>query len=248
MPIIDPRGDSKVEGTLIHFKDGLEDAAYTQINNIEPEHQYKWVTITADGVECNCLAGRSPKKGSGPADEGWHGRDDPLFTDALQVIQEELERNVDFAWDLKPLFRLQMAYLLLWSSIERYASLRYGLGDKPVCKIEHIADDPQFGRLLKQYVRRHDRVQRADNPTQDSRLDPDDPKRSLHYYYQIRSNITHRGKSAYHDHDKVKLSLTELLEIFKGLLISAFDRSSAWIPIPVPEQGEPRDIVKSQIE
>jgi hypothetical protein len=92
------------------------------------------------------------------------------------------------------MFRLQMAYLLLWSSIERYASLRYHLGDRAVDKVMQIADDPRFAQLLKRRVSRKHRVQRADRPEDHYELNPDDARKSLNYYYQIRSNITHRGK------------------------------------------------------
>jgi len=130
------------------------------------------------------------------------------------------------------MFRLQMAYLLLWSSIERYASLRYHLGDHSMDKIMQIADDPHFGQLLKRRVNRKHRVQRADRPQDHYELNPDDPKKSLNYYYQIRSNITHRGKAVVRDHQIVRESLKELLEIFTNLLQMSFESSSKGVPNP----------------
>ena len=52
----------------------------------------------------------------------WNGWDDPLFTSALDVVKETLHSQTQFDWDLKPLFRLQMAYLLLWSG---YRAIRF---------------------------------------------------------------------------------------------------------------------------
>src|SRR5690606_21531981 len=150
------------------------------------------------------LVGRSPRKGSVPAAEGWDGRNDPLFTTALQVVQETLETNADFDWNLKPMFRLQMAYLLLWSSIERYASLRYHLGDRAVDKVMQVADGTEVAQRMKQRVSRKHRVQRAGQPRDHYELNPNEARKSLSYYYQIRSSITHRGKGVVRDHETVR--------------------------------------------
>ena len=231
LPIIDPEGDSSVPGNLVYFMEGRHKEAYDRINRLEPDKQYHWKEATAQKVRCNYLAGRFVGKGCIPADAGWDGPNDPLFTAALEVVQESLDAHVNFDWNLKPTFRLQMAYLLLWSSIERYASLRYHLGDRAVEKVMQIADDPQFAQLLKQRVSRlGDRVQRADRPQEHYELNPDHPKKSLRYYYQIRSNITHRGKGVVRDHEIVKDSLKELVEIFKELLQTAFKSSSKGAP------------------
>jgi hypothetical protein len=230
LPIMDPTGHSDVPGSLISFREGLEKEAYGRINRLEPDRQYRWQETNAQGVRCNYLVGRSPRKGSVPADEGWNGRNDPLFTTALEVVRETLEAEADFEWDLKPMFRLQMAYLLLWSSIERYASLRYHLGDRAADKVMQIADDPKFGQLLKRMVTRTHRIQRADRPQDHYELTPGDAKKSLNYYYQIRSNITHRGKGVVRDHEIVRDSLKELLEIFSELLRGAFESSSREAP------------------
>lgn len=226
LPIIDPQGDSSVPGSMITFKEGHQREAYERINRLEPDRQYRWEETSTQRIQCNYLVGRSPRKGSVPADEGWNGKNDPLFTAALEVVQESLKAHADFDWNLKPMFRLQMAYLLLWSSIERYASLRYHLGNRAIEKVMQITDDLQFAQLLKQRVSRKHRVQRADQPQDHYELDPDDPKKSLNYYYQIRSNITHRGKGVVRDHEIVRDSLKELVEIFTDLLRTAFESSS----------------------
>ena len=58
------------------------------------------------------------------------------------------------------------------------------------------------------------------------RLDPSNPKESLKYYYQVRSNITHRGKAATRDFATLRDSLTELHAIFRCVLDAAFDEAS----------------------
>lgn len=228
LPLFEPNGRYSISGNVIHFKNGTNEEAYARINRLEPDKQYFWNTVEVDGTECNCLIGKSPTKGSTPLDNGWDGQKDPLFTDALDVIEETLKNSeaskID---DLRPMFRLQMAYLLLWSSIERYVSLRYHLGDKAWDKVKQLATEQEFADALQANVKGLRYVQRADAPQTRYTLDYEKPEKSLEYYYQIRSNITHRGKGIYTDHKIVEDSLTELLKIFRHLLTSAFERSSS---------------------
>ena len=167
---LDPDDQADVVGSLIYFKDNHSIEAYERINRLEPDKQYIWMeTETKQNIKCNYLIGKDPMKGSVPADEGWNGKDDPLFTDALEVIEETLDDNKGLDRGFKPMFKLQMAYLLLWSAIERYASLRYHIGGKPWDKIKHIADDDIFKELLHENVEenvgQYRQVQRADDPT-----------------------------------------------------------------------------------
>lgn len=134
---------------------------------------------------------------------------------------EETLESQDFDWNLKPLFRLQMAYLLLWSSIERYVSLRYHLGDKVTEKVGQLAHEPAFGECLPRYVKGRREVYRTDQPTKREVLDPKSPEKAVRYYYQVRSNVTHRGKGVARDYELLRYSLAELLAIFRGVLKAA---------------------------
>ena len=184
------------------------------------------------------LVGKSPSKGSDPYDEeDWNGWKDPLFTTALEVIEETINSpDAEFEWGMKPLFRLQMAYLLLWSSIERYASMRYHLGPEKVFeKVKQIAKkEPAFGESLQKHVSGNRVLYRADDPRKKVELKAEDPEASIEYYYQVRSNITHRGKGLPRDFDILKYSITELLGIFHDVLEKAEQeaRSANIDPIP----------------
>ncbi len=156
------------------------------------------------------------------AEEEWDGKRDPLFTAALDVVEETLRTNREFAWDLKPLFRLQMAYLLLWSAIERYVSLRYHLGERVNQKVNHLASENVFTEALAEARPLKREVVRSHKPEEKAVLDWENPKKALDYYYQVRSNITHRGKAVVEDHDRLLKSLDELLPIFQKVLNSAF--------------------------
>jgi hypothetical protein len=222
LPIIDPHGRGNVKGALLCFATSKAAEAYARISSLEPYRHYRWGEAQASGRIANVLFGRSPRKGSIPCEKDqWDGWDDPLFTSALAVVEETLSSQKEFEWDLKPLFKLQMAYLLLWSAIERYVSLRYHLGDKVTEKVKQLATEVAFVDGLRQHAKQRREIYRADRPEQKVVLDPQSPEKALQYYYQIRSNITHRGKGVVQDHERILKSLSEVLSIFRGVLKAA---------------------------
>ncbi len=224
LPIIDSSGHGLVKGALVTFLPERDVEAYNRISAMEPDKHYRWHEAQVDGKPANVLVGRSPKKGSVPCEEDeWNGWNDPLFTAALDVVEETLKshKSQEFDPSLRSLFRLQMAYLLLWSSIERYVSLRYHLGNKVTEKVGQLAHESAFAESLRQYVEGCREVYRADRPGQKEVLDPKSPDKAVRYYYQVRSNIVHRGKGVVRDYDLLKNSLTELLPIFRKVLKAA---------------------------
>jgi hypothetical protein len=226
LPIASLSSDSDLPGSLIHFKPGSEEEAYRRISEFEPQTQYRWTIVKTNLGDSNSLVGRSPLKGSViPDDNVWKGRDDPLFTVALSVVEETLIENQCFDWNLKPLFRLEMAYLLLWTAIERYASLRYHLADDANQKVMKIANEEAFQVALEKHVTDKRKVCRSDDPQKKIALERNAPNKALAYYYQIRSNLVHRGKGVPHDHERLAKSLSELLAIFRIMLESAFQES-----------------------
>lgn len=244
LPIIDPTGQGLVKGVLMTFWPGRAVEAYDRISAMEPDNHYRWDRGQVNRTSANVLLGRYPRKGSVPCEEDeWDGWNDPLFTAALDVVEEALNSQT-FDWDLKPLFRLQMAYLLLWSSIERYVSLRYHLGTDVTRKIEQLAHEPAFASSLLLHVKEHREVYRADRPDQKEVLDRLRPEKALKYFYQLRSNLTHRGKAVIRDHERIKDALAQLLPIFRDVLKVA--RSEAgiggrvWRPSVLTQHGRKR--------
>jgi hypothetical protein len=232
IPLFEPDTGEKTWGALLYFRDERSLIAYNCISEIEPEDQYYWGEIDVGdergrggAVErANVLIGKKPQKGSVGLEGGnWNGRDDPLFKEALDVIEQVLNQNCEFHDDLRKLFRLQMGYLLLWSAIERYAALRYHLGRGVMQKVWHIAEDPTFKQQVAKVQDDGQRwVYRADEPGKRVRFVPSNPEESLEYYYQLRSNMVHRGKSQHGDSEKVRKALSELLSIFTKMLDEAF--------------------------
>jgi hypothetical protein len=223
LPLLDlaESGYGRALGALLLFRPDRTREAYDRLSTMEPDKQYIWAEGKIDGVPVNVLEGRYLLEGADHCEyNDWNGWDDPLFKEALEVVKEALVLEYHFG-DLKTLFRLQMAYLLLWSSIERYISLRYYLGNRVIERVNYLAHEPAFSQGLLQHVKNKRAVHRSDKPTLKEILDPESPEKAVGYYYQIRCNITHRGKASFNDYDHLKYSLTELLPIFCEVLRSA---------------------------
>ena len=160
----------------------------------------------------------------------WSLRFDPVFTEAMKVVCDSIEQDANASFPAGPgedmdwgrAFRVQMAYLLLWSIVERYATLAVGAGCEATERVKRL------GRLRSFLSALHD-VSPAPREVFDSR-DPREkavlnvessPEKALQYYYAVRSNLSHRGKGAWHDAETVRRSLVELHTLMKGLLSSA---------------------------
>lgn len=221
--LLDIRGRDDVAGDLIQFRPGTAEQAYSAINAMEPDHLYRWDTCTAATAsgqrEANVLVGKRPGRGSHVPDRIYRSRDDPLFVEAIAEVKRMLAEPASNP--ISEFLRLQMTYLLLWISIERYCTLRWGFAKNMVTqRVLRLAEERAFQRALKRHIHVSERrrVVRADDPGKAITLDRDDPEKSVKFYYQVRSNIAHRGKTILVESDLVRTSLAELMNIFTDVL------------------------------
>jgi hypothetical protein len=228
--LVSGNGSSNVKGYLIHFHTGTAGEAYDRITSIEPDEVYRWDVAEVNHSYVNVLVGKREDRGSSDLEhvEEWDGRTDPFFKQGLEEVKAVLDATQDSEAETNPdnfnfraLLRLQMAYTLLWSAIERYAGLKYHLGKKATEKVNQIAGEKCFADALKNTVR-NKRTVYSTTDLKKYTLDPSNPKKSIDYYYQVRSNAVHRGKAVIADFRTLKSSLEELLVIFKELLRESF--------------------------
>lgn len=235
VPIFFPSNNGlQIKGYVIRFESNKINEAYEHLKQLEPEEIYEWKTLyTESGVTVNCLTGRREVRGERDLEHftDWDGKYDPLFTYGLDEVSkiidsvvEENEENYEKAKYIR-LFRLQMAYMLLWSAIERYTAFRYSLGDKVKNRILKLADEPVFAEGLKKHVHVRRRIVGAIK-SKALYLDATNPEWAINYYYQVRSNTVHRGKTLFGDIDTLEKSTQELLLIFRELLDESFKKIS----------------------
>ncbi len=226
VPLIVPPKNNKVhyntEGYLIYFYEESRKNAYEVIIRNQTEKLYRWEVIQVGENKANVLMGVNPELGTSYGGKSYDGSEDPYFNEAIDVIEEELNDENKHWSSVNDFFRLQMAYMLLWSSIERYCTLKYN--EESIGKNnKQFSEEEVFRRSLKKYVKSERKVYSAEDLCEYT-LDPTKPKDSIRYYYTIRCNAVHRGKAIHSDEYMLRQSLIELLNIFNDVLDDTFNR------------------------
>jgi len=234
LPLFSPLDtDNAIKGYILKFKTNEAQHAYKIVADFEPEKHYKWdqIEVPETKQKANILIGEKPEKGSILLEHinDWSGSLDPVFTSAMKLVKETAEDygRAPFQGDLLEsdwirLFRLQMGYLLLWSGIERFAAFAYGPKLEPMKKIGSLSKDPLFQTALQIYVTRTAQITDCRDPNRDYSLDSSDPESSAKFFYQVRNNLSHRGKGAYKDGEIVRIALLELKDVFQFMLQEGF--------------------------
>ena len=221
----DPSDCCSAEGFLFEFKKCESKQAYRTISESTSKKLYYWKRIDVEGRDANALIGKQPSR-SNPIPMGkvgiFDGSNDPYFEEALQLIRDDKKEKLDFR-EMRDYFKIQRNYILLWAAIERYCSLRYGPNLKAINN-EMLASEWFFQMSLKNHVPEGEtrRIHRTDTLDR-IRLDCNEPKESIDYYYTIRCNIAHRGKGPISEARIVYDSLDELSKIFQDVLDCTFD-------------------------
>lgn len=224
--LIDKKSDyHHTKGSIITFRQGQEKTAYEIICKTLLRKLYTWKTIMINEKEVNVLFGVAPKKGSYPIecpDErvNYDGKRDPFFKDALDLIERNLNSNKNLK-ETERFFELQMNYMLLWSAIDRFSSLKYNQPSE-MRNRERFSKQQAFRQGIRKFEGKPHRPVYSTDDLEIHKFDADDPFKTLKYYYTLRCNVVHRGKSMKSDYDMLKQATEELLEIFKSVLESAF--------------------------
>lgn len=231
LPLLKDGSTGRVDGHVICFRPGRGADGYETIRSRESPEQYRWKRlelIDPPGRWANVLVGKSPDRGSVAAEETtWRSSDDAVLRDGLALIRQIANKHgaapfdsappESFGWDR--LFRLHMAYLFLWTVIERYAAFAYGPVLGPTRKAGALGADPLFAEILAATSGRQDRLFSSEKPADPPYcLDRGNPEKSAMYYFQVRNNLTHRGKGAWKDAERIRESLLELLTIIEQVV------------------------------
>jgi Gamma-glutamyl cyclotransferase, AIG2-like len=214
---------------------GLTRAGYATVQRFEPAHLYRWESVqvrVGDATEeANVLIGRSPDKGGAEGHEGqWSSADDPVLrfgpvTAAAMVA--DLQPRLDILvrpspgedrsyWE--PFFRLMAAYLLLWTVYERLTALMFGPGLDVMTRLTRLEGEDVFRRAFKVSNALSGLVVYDSRDLGKATVRPDGT-RALSYWYQVRSNLSHRGKSAYRDSTIVYDAFVDAYNVLRLMMI-----------------------------
>jgi len=228
LPLFAP-GAHLIEGYVLHFTKKDRAQAYKVIRTFEPAEIYEWDTLDLDDqglLRGNVLLGKFLDQGN-PAElekNSWSFSDDPVFKEGLNMVAAIIEEDCDsqkeqkrpFEW--ARFFRLQMAYLLLWSAVQRFTCFCYSPKLNDAERNNKLSADPRFKQALLKIQPQVRSVSTSLRPDKVYSLNSQSPKDAVDYYYQIRCNLSHRGKANYVDLETLDSSLWELYQILCRIL------------------------------
>lgn len=202
----------KTSGYLIEF--ATPQKAYEEIGNSINKELYKWKQINVNGTDANALVGVKDNPGCfnnrDYITSTYDYRQDPFFNEALELIEDAINEYENI-FNMKDFFKIQMHYMLLWSIIERFCTLSYGHFNIGKNK-DTFAQEKSFLNELENITRK-DEIYPSDGLIP-KHINPNHWK-SIFYYYTIRCNVVHKGKSVGNeDLNKLKYSLEELYNLF----------------------------------
>lgn len=221
-------------GYLIYFKKGCERNTYLTISKTLSRALYEWKEIEVDGIPANVLIGLNPERGIsrfGRPIHNFRGEEDPYFDDAINLIAKTVkkikESDEKHFIEVNEFLDLQMNYMLLWSAIDRYTSLKYNIrGDEKVVFAKEYSEI--INRVLKDKLNK-ERIVYNSETLWCNKLNPENPVDSLFYYYTIRCNVVHKGKGVEkRDYDLLADSLVQLYTIFKEVLDETFRKNKRY--------------------
>lgn len=206
---------------VLNFKPEYTKQAYQRICENEPDSFYEWRVVDNK----NILIGKPSLKGKNEfLQESWSFRNDPYFEYGLKACSEIFKNDITQFRDVSekeyfPFFKSSSAYMLLWTIIERFCTLKYG-NLSPSQKLKCLTFDAQINwdELILNIIRT-DKIYRSDKINEILVLDKNKgAKKIMEYYYGIRSNMVHRGKEVFSDTFRISDSFVELKLIFEEIL------------------------------
>ena len=210
---------SKTRGYLIKFKPKSSELAYRIISNSKASTLYEWKVLEIDHEPANVLIGVEPEKTNifMKDDKNYDGLNDPIFYDAIDFIEKQLQQ--DSPNEKERFFNLQMCYMLLWASIERFTLFKYGNNTKRYNN-KKFSTEPAFKNAVRCIEYKYKVLNSEDLKVYE--FDPEDAEECIKYYYAIRCNVIHSGKSHLQEREFLEEATRDLLTIYTYVLDDVF--------------------------
>jgi gamma-glutamylcyclotransferase (GGCT)/AIG2-like uncharacterized protein YtfP len=248
LPVIFESKGEFVEGELLTPKIDSMDTFWTSIERYEGSDLYKKAEVKVldqegDSWDCLTFAGKREKaRGYSKIDGSrWTSKYDPYFAYSFPILLESISKmkRESFPADMPKQYWLYMnsmqeKYLLLTVILEHIALLVVGMPDEtgPNARIKKLGETPEWA-LAYEKMRLNPGItiiQVKDAKKLKYKYDNQTPEDAIKTYYQIRSNLSHQGKSGgYADCDLMYASLVDLAGLLKEYLkIAIADIENGW--------------------
>ena len=156
-------------------------------------------------------------------DETWSFKHDPYFSQGLLACKEirkgSRSKMPELHQEYFDFFCNQSAFMLLWTIIERFCTLKYG-NLSPNEKLKSLYTDPEIKwDFVYDIVKRNDSIVRSDREKEQLKLNSASSiKKILEYYYGLRSNMVHRGKNVFGDINRISDAFDELYQLVEVII------------------------------
>jgi gamma-glutamylcyclotransferase (GGCT)/AIG2-like uncharacterized protein YtfP len=238
LPVISkPAPGESVSGVLLNINNGMEDEFWTVVNEYEGTTNYKFedsLPVIAEGKELLVGAFVGRKMGKGNPERlysPWSSKLDPIFSQSFPLLHRDIASNklkfTDAEHDpigyWKQMNGLLSQYLLLVSILEHLTVVKFGGSKKqePMVRIRKLQQSKGFSNAFREISNEkyNPIVKVSDSRAVEDSLSSSNPDQALFAWYQVRSNLQHRGKASLFDAKLVHKSCIGLsnflLEYFK---------------------------------
>ena len=230
----------KVKEGMIKIDDNGKDVEISTSN-------YTWGKIeTEDHEWCNCLLINECRDNRivhycQPASEdhkyNWSSENDIMFTMNMiylynevfteYIVPQKLDPKSMFDWKLaKPLFKIQMAYLSLFSIFNRYYKLKFNANPKkpnaPPVDVSKLMFKTYKEAGENAYSKSKRGIKRSDSNKYDTFGIEDS---FAEYFYGIRNNAVHKGKGMPDDFEILRAGF---LDLYYYLLVMLYEQETVW--------------------
>lgn len=213
----------------------------------------------AEDFVCTAYEAVTPiSKNEEPLHEPWNGSKDPIYASAFPqlygrlrglVNESEVKSEFDYSWSY--FNDLAGSYLLLVSFVERFLYQYYGssfaerdgikLEDKIMKRISSFEKSEVFKDAWRETRNSnclYD-IEVWDSRWAGSRKSSKKVSDTLSAWYRVRSNLQHRGKSAWRDFALLQKSLTSMANVFNLVLQRSIPELSSSVEYQVNQLNEP---------
>jgi gamma-glutamylcyclotransferase (GGCT)/AIG2-like uncharacterized protein YtfP len=218
LPIIGkPAPGESVHGILLTINVGMKEEFWRVVTEYEGATNYKLedsLTVIADGKEIlsGAFIGRKMSKGN-PEKlfSPWTSKLDPIFSQSFPLLHQGVAGNTLKFTDVEhdpsgywsQMNGLLSQYLLLVSILEHLTVVKFGGSKKqePMVRLRKLQQSQGFSRAFDSLSHEKDNppIRVSDSRAVEDSLSSSNPEQALFAWYQVRSNLQHRGKASLFD-------------------------------------------------
>lgn len=206
-----------VDGVLLNINAGMEEEFWRVVTEYEGTTNYKFessIPVISEGEEhlSGVFIGRKMSKGNPEKLYlPWTSKLDPIFSQSFPLLHRDIAENALKFTDAEhdpigywsQLNKLLSQYLLMVSILEHLTVVKFGGSKKqePMVRIKKLQQSQEYLNVFRAL---NDEINIPAIKVSDSRAVEDSlsssaPEQALLAWYQVRSNLQHRGKASLFD-------------------------------------------------